>query len=474
MKSSWSFPVSLPALAAALLAVASAAHAQALQIRHEPVACFMAERYPQIDACIEPAAALEKARVYFRAERGTRWSFVEMKPVGACFQAVLPPPQTATPRVVYYLSATALDRQEARTAPQRATVVADDKACSGRVGPFLSGAAVAVGGSTLPTGFIGAEGAVSHTAKKVVAAVVGAGAVGAGVALAGRAGSAATPTTAPTDTTLPGIPAPTSTTILVPPTTTTTTTTTRPPATTTTTTTTLPSTTTTTQPPTTTTTTTTTVPPTTTTTTTVPTTTTTTTVPPTTTTTTTPTVPPTTTTTTTTTVPPTTTTTTTAPPTTTTTTTQPPATTTTTTLKQKANPVQPVALRRADPRAPRSEPQSQRPGAPAAEDPRWSSELAVPGGRGQVILNGADASYPGPGRSEVALPIHAGRNTAEVVLVAATGRPGTWTFNFGRGVRAGSLRVIAGEVAAVGPQSLVLRLRGRPGERAVFSFDGGS
>ena len=249
MKTSRRFAVSLPCLAAALLAWPRPARAQALQIRHEPVACFMAERYPQIDACIEPAAALDRARVYFRAEHGPRWSFVEMKPVGSCYRAVLPAPQTATPRVIYYVSATAVDRQETRTTPQRVPVVVEDKACGGRVGPFLSGAAVSVGGSTLPSGFSGAEGPASHTAKTVVAAVVGAGVVGAGVALAGH-GSAATPTTAPAvPTTTPGTPATTSTTVLAPPTTTTTTT--APPATTTTTT---PATTTTTVPATTTTT----------------------------------------------------------------------------------------------------------------------------------------------------------------------------------------------------------------------------
>lgn len=439
MKASRSFVVSLTQLGALLLLWSPLARAQPLQIRHEPVACFMAERYPQIDACIEPASGVGQARVYFRAEDGPRWSFVEMKPVGSCYRAVLPPPQTATPRVVYYVSATALDRREARTTPQRATVVTEDKACTGRVGPFLSGAAVAVGGSTLPSGFIGSEGPVSHTAKTVVAAIVGAGAVGAGVALAAHS-SAATPTTAPPDTTTPQTPASTSTTILAPPTTTTTTTTTTvPPATTTTT-----------------------VPPATTTTTAPPTTTTTTTTPATTTTT----VPATTTTTTATTT--TTTTTTTA--TTTTTTTSP--TTTTTMKKKKATTTRPVVLdpKEAQPEKPEREPRRVA-GPPRSDASRFTSELLVPGGRGQVIVNGGEASYPGPGRTELALPARHGTNQVEVILVAGVGRPGTWTFDLGARARPGTLQLIAGAAAAVGSRSLVLELHGRAGERAVFSFE---
>ena len=55
--------------------------------------------------------------------------------------------------------------------------------------------------------------------------------------------------------------------------------------------------------------------------------------------------------------------------------------------------------------------------------------------------------------------------------MAGVGRPGTWTFDLGARARPGTLRVVAGEAAAVGPRSLVLQLHGRAGERAVFSFE---
>src|SRR5512133_845055 len=76
--------------------VPRAAPPSALQIRHDPVGCFMAERYPEIDACFEPAA-VEQPRVHFRAEGSASWSYVAMRPVGACYRATLPRPRAMTP-----------------------------------------------------------------------------------------------------------------------------------------------------------------------------------------------------------------------------------------------------------------------------------------------------------------------------------------------------------------------------------------
>jgi hypothetical protein len=101
----------------------------------------------------------------------------------------------------------------------------------------------------------------------------------------------------------------------------------------------------------------------------------------------------------------------------------------------------------------------------------WTSELALAGGRGEVIADGAAVLFPGPGRSDLVLPARPGRNRVEAVLVEGSA-PGEWRFTLASGsIRAGSLRVLAGEAAAAGPQMLLFRLRGRPGERLVFAFD---
>jgi hypothetical protein len=109
--------------------------------------------------------------------------------------------------------------------------------------------------------------------------------------------------------------------------------------------------------------------------------------------------------------------------------------------------------------------------APAGPALVWTSELALAGGRGQVIADGAAVLFPGPGRTDLVLPARPGRNRIEAVLVEGSG-PGEWRFTLASGaIRAGTLRVLAGEAAAVGPQMLLFRLRGRPGERLVFAFE---
>ncbi len=65
-----------------------------------------------------------------------------------------------------------------------------------------------------------------------------------------------------------------------------------------------------------------------------------------------------------------------------------------------------------------------------------------------------------------------GENRVEATLVQATGQPGLWRFELGAGA-SGSLRVIAGEVTLVTPEAVVFRMKGRPGERVVFTFRAG-
>jgi hypothetical protein len=102
----------------------------------------------------------------------------------------------------------------------------------------------------------------------------------------------------------------------------------------------------------------------------------------------------------------------------------------------------------------------------------WSSDLAVAGGRLQVVINGSAASFPGSGRASGVGALAEGTNRFEVTLLESAGKPGTWTFEMlapGRGE--GTIRVVAGDVQAVTATSVTFRLRGVAGERVVFTFD---
>jgi hypothetical protein len=103
----------------------------------------------------------------------------------------------------------------------------------------------------------------------------------------------------------------------------------------------------------------------------------------------------------------------------------------------------------------------------------WTSDLAVADGQGQVVVNGSQALFQGSGPSILTLPTRRGSNRVEATLVSSGEEGGVWRFALASGgSRPGSLRVVAGEVEAVGPGLVVFRLTGRAGERVVFTFDG--
>ena len=432
---------------------------ESLVIQHQPVRCLVAGKYPRLDACFDPSARVARARVYFRAEGVGDWYFVEMKAEAPCFRGILPRPKKSLKHVAYYVVVTDQEFAEARTEEYAPVVVPNEASCSeGLVAPFLTSASVVLGGAAaVPAGFVGGG----------ILAGVGTAAVVAGAAVVGGGAAAVVVSQGddeePPSTTRP--PATTTTTLSPGPTTTTTTTTT-----TSTTTTTLGGCVTDSAPPdvrisspadnadvgarid----------------------------------------------------------------------------------VVVEANDPGPVSNGIKEVRLSADEQGGSRsasiatlagPGptfraswalppclgpqdrwyieaeavdgcgrtrrdrvrvkrrqdscfGPAASTQAgqapvlvWTSELGVPGGRGQVISNDADVMFPGPGRSDLAVPVRPGRNRVEAVLVER-GRPGLWRFTLAAGsIQPGSLRVLAGEAVAAGPATVAFRLRGHPGERVVLVFD---
>jgi hypothetical protein len=100
-----------------------------------------------------------------------------------------------------------------------------------------------------------------------------------------------------------------------------------------------------------------------------------------------------------------------------------------------------------------------------------SSDLDVPGGSGQIVVNGRNAAYARRGRSASVAVTRRGENRVEAQLVEGSGA-GSWRFELGgaSGREPGSLRVVAGDVALITGDAVVFRLSGRSGERVVFTF----
>ncbi len=141
--------------------VRSGAEVGAPAIEDAETPCLPGVAYPTLSARISPAAAVDRATVYFRAGQFSDFYTVEMRPDGERFEAVLPQPHPDTAEVVYYVEAVGLSSDTART-PEYVAAVGTLHECAqqgagGRYagtsppGRFVS---TVTGASRVPPGFI--------------------------------------------------------------------------------------------------------------------------------------------------------------------------------------------------------------------------------------------------------------------------------------------------------------------------------
>jgi hypothetical protein len=110
--------------------------------------------------------------------------------------------------------------------------------------------------------------------------------------------------------------------------------------------------------------------------------------------------------------------------------------------------------------------------APASAAPDivpFTIELQIPGGRGQVAVNGQVTTSVTPGVVRATMALRRGENRVEAWLTEASAA-GVWRFELGDAVEPGSLAVQAGDVQVVTGDSVAFRVRGKAGERLVFTF----
>ncbi len=193
------------------------------EIRHDPIGCMVAGQFPLVDAQIEPAASVARARVYFKAAQSDVWYYVEMTPAEAGFVGKLPRPKIEASPISYYVQATTTEFGENRTPEISAIVVAEAKDCPSdkkvaAIGPpgEVTVFSAATGAAIAPIGF--AAGGIALTTIALVLAGVFAGAVA-----IRQATNESTTTTTTTSVTTPTLAPTTTTTTIREPTTTTTT-----------------------------------------------------------------------------------------------------------------------------------------------------------------------------------------------------------------------------------------------------------
>ena len=98
------------------------------------------------------------------------------------------------------------------------------------------------------------------------------------------------------------------------------------------------------------------------------------------------------------------------------------------------------------------------------------SRLEAPSGRAEATLNGSALGQVTAGIRSLTIAVPVGENRLEGELTA--GARGTWTLELSGipDLERGSLRVLAGDAVAVGPDSVTFRLSGRANERVGVAF----
>lgn len=197
-----------------------------------PVDCLVAGEHPIIDADIQPAASVARARLYFRSALSDDWFYGEAIhltpeaqpaealgrggpreqppapegppiPPGGVFRMWMPKPTVAASPITFYVQATTTEFGESRSAEIQAKVVESESDCEGKVAPFgvppegLTFFSAATGAVAVPAGF--AAGGLLLGAGAIALIVAAGGAIAAGVAVA--TGGTPTPTPEPPPTT---------------------------------------------------------------------------------------------------------------------------------------------------------------------------------------------------------------------------------------------------------------------------------
>lgn len=181
-------------LAFLLAFTCSSAGAQTLTIEHQPVSCAVADRFPRLEAHIQPSENVAQARVIFQGANRQEWYSVDMTLAGGLCSGVLPKPRPSLKAFTYYVEVTGVALGTSRTPEYTAAVVEGSTLCQGKVAAgVLASASVLlhgpVGVVALPAGF--ASSGVTLAGGVAVSSTGAAGAAGAGAGGGGGLSGAA-------------------------------------------------------------------------------------------------------------------------------------------------------------------------------------------------------------------------------------------------------------------------------------------
>jgi polysaccharide biosynthesis/export protein len=104
--------------------------ASAWSINHQPIDCFVKDRFAQLDIEVKPALDVTSVRAFFKSARDDQYYYVQMALTQGRFTAKLPRPREKAQSVTYYIEITGADGTVRKTPEITGQVAKSAEACA--------------------------------------------------------------------------------------------------------------------------------------------------------------------------------------------------------------------------------------------------------------------------------------------------------------------------------------------------------
>jgi polysaccharide biosynthesis/export protein len=113
-----------------MISAASLLFAASLSMNHQPVECFVKDRFAQLDIEVQPALEVAQARIFFKSARDEDYRYVPMALTQGRFIGKLPRPREKAHTVTYYIEIASADGTVRKTPEITADVAKSADACA--------------------------------------------------------------------------------------------------------------------------------------------------------------------------------------------------------------------------------------------------------------------------------------------------------------------------------------------------------
>jgi len=103
--------------------------AASVSINHQPIDCFVKDRFPQLQVEVQPALDVSNVRVFFKSAREDEYHYVLMALSQGRFVGKLPRPREKAQSVTYYIEIVSADGSVRKTPEITGVVAKSDESC---------------------------------------------------------------------------------------------------------------------------------------------------------------------------------------------------------------------------------------------------------------------------------------------------------------------------------------------------------